>query len=204
MDQFPLILGIIWLAVISPGADFAMVSRVSFIEGPRAGIMAAFGIALACWFHISYAIFGLGMVGQLFPQLLNIIKILGAIYLIYLGLTMVLAKPVPTDDGLPISVSSGGKSFVTGVLTNGLNPKTSIFVISLYTQVIGSSTPLGVQLGYGLAISLSHLVWFVAVAVFLSRPTIRTRVLANQRIANCCIGAILIFLGIALGLTDIS
>ena len=203
MDQFPIILAIIWLAVISPGADFAMVSRVSFIEGQRSGMMAALGIALACWFHIAYAIFGLGLIERLFPHLLDVLRIAGAAYLIYLGLTMVLARPGPVEDQVAVGARHGIKLLTTGLLTNGLNPKTSVFAVSLYAQVIGRDTPLGVQLGYGVAISLSHLIWFAAVAVFLSRPAIRARVLAHQRAVNGSIGAVLILLGIALGVTDI-
>lgn len=75
--------------------------------------------------------------------------------------------------------------------------------MSLYAQVIGRTTPIAVQIGYGAFISLSHLLWFGAVATFLSRPTIRARVLANQRVVNAVIGAILILLGIVLALSDL-
>jgi threonine/homoserine/homoserine lactone efflux protein len=92
VEQFLIILGIIWLAVISPGADFAMISQISSIQGRRAGILAAMGIAIGCWLHVTYAIFGLALVERLFPQALSIIRVAGAIYLIYLGIKMMLAK----------------------------------------------------------------------------------------------------------------
>ena len=47
MNALPLIVGITWLAVISPGADFAMISRNSFLHGRRAGMLAALGIAIS-------------------------------------------------------------------------------------------------------------------------------------------------------------
>lgn len=98
MDQLPFIFGITLLAVVSPGADFAMISRNSFLYGRRAGIMAAVGIALSCWFHVFYAIFALAVVQRLFPNILDVIKIAGAGYLIYIGAKTALTQPsVPSQ-----------------------------------------------------------------------------------------------------------
>ncbi|GMM59566.1 LysE family translocator [Novosphingobium pituita] len=93
MNALPLIFGITWLAVISPGADFAMISRNSFLHGRRAGMLAALGIAISCWFHVFYAVFGLTVMERLFPHLLNIVKIAGAAYLVYVGAATALARP---------------------------------------------------------------------------------------------------------------
>jgi threonine/homoserine/homoserine lactone efflux protein len=203
VEQFLIILGIIWLAVISPGADFAMISQISSIQGRRAGILAAMGIAIGCWLHVTYAIFGLALVERLFPQALSIIRVAGAIYLIYLGIKMMLAKTKPAIADAPACEGNETRAFITGLLTNSLNPKTSVFVVSLYAQGIGRETSIFVQLGYGAAISLSHLIWFGLVAVFLSQSAIRAYVLANQRAVNIVIGCMLILLGIALALSDI-
>lgn len=204
MSHLVLILPVIWLAIVSPGADFAMVSRLSCIDGRRAGIMAAFGIAIGCWFHIAYAIFGLGIVAHVFPRFLAVLKIAGAAYLVWLGWTMATAKAMPlaATEREPAS-RDGLRWLTTGLLTNALNPKTSIFVISLYAQAIGPDTPLWAKFGYGAVISVSHLAWFAAIAAFLSRPSIRTWVQARQQLINRGIGTVLIMLGIILGLADI-
>lgn len=203
MQHTLIILGIIWLAVISPGADFAVISRLSAVEGRQAGIMAATGIAAGCWFHVAYAIYGLVLAEQIFPGALNIIRIAGAAYLIYLGIMLIFARTTTATDGLPTVRTSSKRAFITGMFTNGLNPKTSMFVISLYAQAIGPETPILAQLGYGAIISFSHLLWFCAVAIFLSRPAIRLRVLANQRAVNAVIGCILVLLGMALAFSDV-
>jgi threonine/homoserine/homoserine lactone efflux protein len=204
MDQLPLIFGITLLAVVSPGADFAMISRNSFLYGRRAGIMAAVGIGLSCWIHVFYAIFGLAIVQRLFPNILDVIKLAGAAYLIYIGATTSLAKPKPVG---PDDVPGGqtvARAITAGALTNGLNPKTAVFVISLYTQIIGPGRSIAFQLGCGLFISLAHLIWFAGVASFLSQPAIRLKVLANQRVFNGLIGSVLVVLGLALVLFDVS
>ncbi|EIZ79294.1 RhtB family transporter [Novosphingobium sp. Rr 2-17] len=204
MDQLPLIFGITLLAVVSPGADFAMISRNSFLYGRRAGVLAAVGIGISCWFHVFYAIFGLAIIQRLFPHILDVIKIAGAGYLIYVGATTALAraKTVGADD-VP-GGQTAVRAITAGILTNGLNPKTAVFVISLYTQIIGPGRSIAFQLGCGLFISLAHLIWFAGVASFLSQPAIRLKVLANQRVFNGLIGAVLVMLGIALVLFDVS
>ncbi|MDR6147638.1 threonine/homoserine/homoserine lactone efflux protein [Sphingomonas sp. SORGH_AS870] len=202
MSNLLLILPVIWLAVISPGADFAMISRVSAIDGRRAGLMAALGIALGCWLHIAYAAFGLGLVAHLFPQFLSVLKLTGALYLVWLGWTMATAQAV-TAPAEGVSPRNRRRPLVTGLLTNALNPKTSIFVVSLYAQAIEPGTQLAVKLSYGAIISLSHLAWFAAVALFLSHPAIRAWVLARQHVVNRIIGTVLILLGVALGLADL-
>lgn len=63
----------------------------------------------------------------------------------------------------------------SGFLTNALNPKTCLFVVSLFMQVIDPHTALPAQLGYGAFIALAHVAWFGLVACFLSSPAVRGR-----------------------------
>jgi hypothetical protein len=81
------------LAVISPGADFAMVSRNSMMMSRRAGVLTAVGISLGVLVHVAYSLLGVGLVISRSVLLFNLIKYLGAAYLIYLGLSMVRARP---------------------------------------------------------------------------------------------------------------
>jgi threonine/homoserine/homoserine lactone efflux protein len=202
MVHFFVILGIIWLAVISPGADFAMVSRASFTGGRGAGFRTAAGIALGCWVHIGYALFGLEMIARFVPNLLDIIRLVGAAYLVWIGAAMMLARPSAAAGAMP--ATGTGRALAGGFLTNALNPKTSMFVVSLYAQGIGGGSSLAIRLGYGAAISLSHLLWFMMVAAFLARPAIRSRVLRRQRAVNAAIGVLLIGLGAALAFYDVA
>ncbi|BAI70952.1 exporter protein [Azospirillum sp. B510] len=207
MEQAVLIVSIVWLAVLSPGADFAMVSRNSCLYGRRAGLAVSVGIAMACWFHIAYAIFGIAIIQKVFPEALDVIKLLGTAYLIYMGASTALSRVVATGaigaagaagESAGHAGRSGARGIFTGVLTNGLNPKTSIFVISLYSQVIGRETPVSQQFAWGLFISLSHFLWFSLVSIWLSRPEVRAFVMRRQRIFNVAIGAILTTFGILL------
>ena len=95
MAQAALIIPVVWLAVLSPGADFAMVSRSSCLHGRQAGFAVSTGIALACWFHVAYAIAGIAFIERTVPQAFAIIKVLGAAFLIVMGVSMVLRRPGP-------------------------------------------------------------------------------------------------------------
>ncbi|GAA2930353.1 hypothetical protein GCM10010446_13770 [Streptomyces enissocaesilis] len=83
---------------------------------------------------------------------------------------------------------------------NVLNPKTTLFVVSTFTQVVGPGTPVWQQAGYGLFVSAAHLGWFGAVALFFSDSRVRAAVLRRQKALNRAIGSALAGLGVALGL----
>lgn len=88
----------------------------------------------------------------------------------------------------------------TGFLTNALNPKTTLFVVSTFTQVVGEDTGLWQQAYYGLFMSAAHLGWFALVALFFSHEQLRTAMLRWQKVLNRGIGSVLIGLGVTLGL----
>ncbi len=187
---------ITWLAVISPGADFAIVSRNSSLFGHSAGLASSVGIASGCFVHVAYAILGLALISQYVPGFFEYVRIIGAGYLLYLGLVMVRSQPVQVsaNDGDDKQLTNW-RYFGMGLLTNSLNPKTSLFVISLYSQVIGPDTSLEAKLLWGAFIAISHFLWFSAVSMFMSASAIRTRILNNQRAFNSAIGFILLLLG---------
>ncbi|MDO4725237.1 MAG: LysE family transporter, partial [Comamonadaceae bacterium] len=85
-----------------------------------------------------------------------------------------------------------------GFFTNALNPKTMLFVVAVYTQVVHAQTPLARSLGYGLFMSLAHIVWFSVVALFFSAPAMRRALLARQSWVDGVIGALLLLLGVSL------
>ncbi|OTA19936.1 chemotactic transduction protein [Xenorhabdus beddingii] len=186
------------LAVISPGADFAMITRNSYLHGRHAGILAAFGIASGILVHVAYTILGMGILIAHSPNILLAIKIAGAIYLIYIGYKTLMSK-TKIDIEMNSTKNVSIDSFRTGFLTNVLNPKSTLFVVSTFTQIVSPSTSLGLQIGYGIFMSLMHLIWFISVAIFFSHRKLRAAMLEKQTMLNRIIGVILIGLGVSLG-----
>ena len=191
------------LAVISPGADFAMVTRNSMILSRRAGVLTATGISLGVLVHVAYSMAGIGLLIAQSIVLFSLIKFAGAAYLIYLGFTMLRAKKTdPTDAAATVAPLSDLAALKIGFFTNALNPKTTLFVVALFTQVISPNTPLAVQLGYGAFMSLAHLVWFALVAYAFSSDTARRFVASSRHVIERCIGAALVTLGLALAMAS--
>ncbi|MEU9267686.1 LysE family transporter [Streptomyces sp. NPDC048251] len=188
------------LAVIAPGADFAMIVRNSYLYGRRTGLLAATGVAAGVLVHVTYTMLGVGLLIASSTFLFTVIKLIGAAYLIYIGVRTFRTKG-------EVEVDLTGRTGLTplaalraGFLTNVLNPKTTLFVVSTFSQVVSPGTPVQEQVGYGLFMSLAHLLWFGVVAVFFSHDRMRTLMLRGQKVLNKVIGSVLAGLGVSLAL----
>ncbi|MEU6211968.1 MULTISPECIES: LysE family transporter [unclassified Streptomyces] len=187
------------LAVISPGADFAMVVRNSYLYGRATGVFAALGVAAGVLVHVSYTMLGVGLLIASSTALFTVIKLAGAAYLVWIGIRTFRARAEVTVDleSKPALTRLGAMR--SGFLTNVLNPKTTLFVVSTFTQVVDPGTPLWRQAGYGLFMAAAHLGWFGVVAVFFSLSGLRERMLRAQKTLNRAIGSVLVGLGVGLG-----
>lgn len=198
MNELIAVATITVLAVISPGADFAIVSRNSLSVSRRMGFYTALGISFGVLVHVSYSMLGIGMIISRSIILFNIIKFAGAIYLVFLGIKMILTKKqVLREDGIILEYHPA-QAVRTGFFTNVLNPKTTLFIVSLFTQVINPETPRLTQVGYGLFISLAHLSWFALVAFFFSSDTLKVRIHSIRHLIERSIGGVLCLLGVGL------
>lgn len=190
------------LAVISPGPDFAMVSRNSLLLSRRAGLLNACGIGAGVLIHVSYTLIGVGMLILQSLWLFSVFKIVSAIWLIYLGISMLRQANRPLLPQTPVA-SHDFSALKTGFLTNLLNPKTTLFIVSLFVQVVNPQTPLAVQIGYGLFIALAHVVWFSLVALFFSSSGVNAQFLRIRKAIDRLFGGALIVFGTLLAVTNL-
>ena len=200
MNEIIAIAIITLLAVISPGADFALVSRNSYLYGRKQGIYTAYGIACAVWIHISYSVLGLSFLKHYIPNLLHIIQYIGALYLMYIGYKTFTQQQI--SDHATHALLRPRQAFIQGFLGNSLNPKTTLFVMSIFAQLLRGNHGLTHLIGYGMFISASHLLWFLLISLFCSTPVIRNKILRKQVSINRFIGTVLATLGLCLFLTN--
>ncbi|HHJ1298335.1 LysE family translocator [Pseudomonas sp. P1B16] len=192
------------LAVISPGADFAMVTRSSYAQGRKAGLAAAVGIALGVQVHVLYTVLGIAVIISQSPTLFLCMKVVGAGYLVYLGYKSLTNTARISLDGIDRHTGASlAAALRTGFLTNALNPKTMLFVISAYTQVVQPGSPLALDFAYGAFMSFAHWLWFSLVAVFFSSTALRKAMIERQRLVDRVIGLALIGLGLAVAVTGV-
>jgi threonine/homoserine/homoserine lactone efflux protein len=137
--------------------------------------------------------------------LFNLLKWLAAAYLIYIGIRALQARPAdPASAELaPLATRSPRAAFARGFVTNGLNPKATLFFLSLFTLVISPQTPLLVQAGYGLYLALATAVWFCAVALLFSQARVRRGFVRLGHWFDRLMGAVLVGLGIKVAFSEL-
>ncbi|MGA4636301.1 LysE family translocator [Pseudomonas solani] len=193
------------LAVASPGPDFAIVVRESVAHGRRAGTWTAIGVGTGIFVHVAYSLLGIGLIVSQSIAAFNALKWLAAAYLLYIGIKALRAKPadpVATEVDLTAAERSPRGAFVTGFITNGLNPKATLFFLSLFTVVINPHTPLTIQAGYGLYLACATAIWFCLVALLFSQQRVRSGFARMGHWFDRLMGAVLVGLGVKLAFTS--
>lgn len=163
------------LAVMSPGPDFAMVTRQTLIHGRRAGVWTALGIGSGIVAHVAYGLFGLGWLLGQWPWLLETLRYAGAGFLLWLGLQGLLSRPAPPGGASPRPPPSARRSYLIGLLTNLLNPKAALFFVALFASVITTETSSALRWALGAWVVLTTAAWFALVATLLSTPRLQRR-----------------------------
>jgi RhtB (resistance to homoserine/threonine) family protein len=190
------------VAVISPGPDFTLTLRNSLAYSRRAGIYTAVGIAIGNIVHVTYCLVGIGAIIAQSIALFNILKWIGAVYLIYIGIKSLKAKKTSYEARTlqPRKKLALWSAFRMGLLGNLLNPKATLFFLALFTQIIDPATPLKAQFVYGMTIVLTALVWFALVAIFISQRKIKQTLQSILHWIERLTGVVLIALGLRLAI----
>jgi len=179
-------------ALVSPGPDYLLISRYALLKGKQLAILASLGIAMGVLAHAVICLTGFSVVFTQWPNSLWIIRILGATYLIYLGVMSLNKILIVRKDGesqqlkekIPLSMENPSKgvsdgsvwqAFYAGLITNLLNPKAVIFFASLFTAFIPAERLFGFGLSASVLLFSLTFLWFTLVASVLSHPRVQSR-----------------------------
>ena len=172
LNEFITIALVHLVAVASPGPDFAVVVRHSVAYGRRIAIYTSVGIGFAILLHVAYSLVGLSVVIATTAWLFTTFSYLAAAYLVYLAIGALRSGPpkdekvdAPAVESQTISVK---RALWVGFLTNGLNPKATLFFLSLFTAIISVDTPFMVKAGYGIYLAFATGLWFCFLSYLLS------------------------------------
>jgi len=143
---FAFFLVAVFLLNVTPGPDTAYIVGRSVAQGRGAGIVSALGISAGCIVHTLACAFGLTAILAASATAFTVVKIAGAIYLIYLGVRLIFAKHEDTSD--VSNAQAGAKSapkslrqlFTQGFVTNVLNPKVVLFFVSFFPQFVAADS----------------------------------------------------------------
>ena len=162
------------LAVASPGPDFAIMLRQALSQSRNRALLTAVGIGLGILVHVAYSLLGIGLIIQQSVWLFSVLKVVGALYLTWIAIQCLRSSAggihVNAEPGTP---QTGLAALRLGFLTNALNPKATLFFVSLFSVVISPDTPVVLQAGYGLYMAFATTLWFALVAVFFTLPRVR-------------------------------
>lgn len=197
------LMAIFFFAIVSPGADLAMVMRQAMVHGRKQAIITSFGVGTSLMFHVTYTILGLGLIISQSIYLFNIVKWLGVAYLIYIGIKALRAgkTELPGVEGEAVAAKSSQtalKAFTLGFAANALNPKPVFFFLSIFSTVVHAHTPVGIKFGYGLVMASCLILWFVGVSLFMTTPRMRAAFQRASQWIDRTSGVVFIALGIKL------
>jgi threonine/homoserine/homoserine lactone efflux protein len=197
-----------WLFIISglllnitPGPDTAYIIGRSVQSGWRSGVAAALGIGTGCITHVLAAAVGLSALLVASATAFTAVKWLGAAYLCYIGLTMLLSRRQKSEesaghDNGPVSLR---RVFWQGALTNMLNPKVAMFFLAFLPQFVDADAPHKALafLILGLIFVFNGTLWCLGVAVVAARAAGRVRRSGGAlALINRGLGALFVYLGL--------
>lgn len=198
MQEFLTISVLIILATISPGPDFAVVTKNSLLYSRKVGIYTALGISISLLIHAFYCILGLAIIISQSLLAFSVIKYLGAAYLIYIGVKGLLAKreALKLDMEQLKSTMTGLQAFYQGLLCNLLNPKAIMFLLAFFTLIVKPEHSLFFEMGYGLEIAVIHMIWFSSLSIMMTHHTVKKHLSRVQFYIVKAMGAIVVAFGV--------
>ena len=187
--------------MISPGPDFVIVLKQSFKNGRTSALYTSFGIACGILVHVLYCIVGVGYLLTNNQSIYNLFKIIGGLYLSYIGFKSILKQNYPMTNFNISQVTRNDKlyeSFMLGLITNIFNPKATLFFLSLFALVIDVDTSINTQIFYGLWMSFITGLWFVLVSFFFTSDFSKIFISKYALLIDKIMGVVLVYISIKL------
>ncbi|MFA7284684.1 MAG: LysE family transporter [Candidatus Absconditabacterales bacterium] len=192
------ILGIHLLALMSPGPSTILIIKNSLGGSRKAGLATALGIGIGESIHVLYSILGLGFIISKSILALNAIKYAGGLYLLYLAYKLLQSKGSQAADINTAQALKPKQGLVQGFLTGVLNPKATIFFVSLFSLVIKPDTSIQILLVLGTLMTINAIVRFSLVSTLLTSNTIQSRYYKVSKYIDKIFGGLLGLFGIKL------
>ena len=191
-----------WIALMSPGPDFALVVQNTTRYGRKTGLYIALGLSCGILLHSLFSLTGVSYLIHQHPTLFTMVQVLGGSYLLYLGVGALYAiwasrnQPDNHDDNsVGYILASKRQAFARGFATNILNPKALVFFLSLMSSLVPSDMSWE---GKGIALFILWflaLVWFALLAWLLSSVRLQQKLRKAAKYIDGGCGIIFCFIG---------
>ncbi len=201
--SFGAFLAISVVVIVTPGQDTALTIRNTLLGGRRAGVFTAIGVAAGQLVWAVAASVGITAVLVASEQVFGAIRLAGAAYLIFLGVSALWSalRRSGLGDSAPTAGAASARSprhaIRQGLLSNLGNPKMAIFLSSLLPQFAPAEGPAFVaMLGFGVVFATITLVWLCGYACLVARTGVVLRRLVIRRAVDAVTGVTLVVLGL--------
>ena len=195
VDSLLVLTGVLALSMISPGPNFAIVTSTAMHVSRKAGMIGGLGLAAASgtWTFLTLA--GLGFIIVHAAWLYAAIRVVGALYLIFLGAKMLWQARKPATPEVAAAQQRNGAIFRKAYFVSLTNPKSAAFYGSVLAVMLPPHAPLWFSAAVTvIAIFLSG-VWYCGVAFLLSTEAVRRRFARIKTLFDTVIGVVLMGLG---------
>lgn len=196
------------ILTISPGVDTMIVIKNVILKDRKAGVLAALGICSGLLVHALLSALGLSLILTQSEFLYNMVKIIGALYLIWIGVNTLKdinnnTLAVEKNNLKPSRSKLFSNPFQEGLLSNLFNPKAVMFFLAFFPQFINPSDPIILKTLFLASIKfVIGLVWLVTLAIFIFKiKDFMLKPLVNK-IFKSFTGSIFILFGVKLILED--
>jgi threonine/homoserine/homoserine lactone efflux protein len=188
------------LMAMLPGPNTVVVSWLSATRSRGEGLKAVGGVVLASLLWVALALWGVGAVLLEVGWLYRALRLLGAIYLAYIGVRMIRAGLQSASAEAPAEPPrmAGRSPFVTGLMTTLSNPKSAVFWTSAFLLAVPPHAPAWVYAAILAIVAVQSSLWYGGIALFFSTGFARQQYLRIARRLDLLAGGIMVALGLKL------
>ncbi len=190
------------VAVASPGPDFAVVLKQSLQKGLKPALWTSIGIGFGILLHVSYSILGVSLIIKTTPWLYQTLLYIAAAYFVWIGVSALRSKPSNNTNPIELAEAQAKskwyKAFGLGFLTNGLNPKATLFFLALFTAAIPADTSMLTKAFYGGYLAIATGVWFCFLSFLTNFRHIRVAYQTHGHWFDRLMGVVLIAMALVL------
>lgn len=180
------------LGAMSPGPSLAVIGSVTLNQGRLAGMVSALAHGLAIAGFALLTALGLVLVMGGYALAFNVLQAAGCVYLLWMALKLLFAAPSPSSDILVLAVDSKWAAARDGFLVALVNPKIIIFFSALFSQFITVDTQLWAKLVMAAIAGTVDTLWYMLVAVVISRPGMLIRYQSSSSWLNKLFAVVLL------------
>lgn len=190
----------------SPGPDSLLMAKHTLTHGRRYGFLTLAGNRLSLTLHIIFALMGLSVILQQSALLFSIIKTLGALYLIYLGCKSLInfrhkKSQIPRFNKNELTPF---KAFQSGFLSNFLNPKVSLFFLSIFPQFTSTDLLANNPVWVAIIFFLGNCCWYVPLIFIIGIHRVRQAITRFQRTLDITFGVFFVLFGLSMIMEEIT